>query len=363
MEKNKAASQLRERLGVGGSMRAMVMAAGAGTRLRPLTYAVPKPMVPIANRPVLEYTLLNLLRHQITDVVLNLHAYPEMIREYFGDGAAWGMRIRYAHESKLMGTAGGVKKNESFLGTDTFLVMSGDGLTSANLTELVQFHKKRKALATMALKAVDVRFDYGITITNKNGRINQFVEKPMWGEVFSNMVNTGIYVFEPRIFSKIPAKTSYDFGHQVWPSLLKAKEPIFGHATKEYWCDVGNLQEYRKAQHDALDEKAGIALPGKQVRRGIWIDDGAIIERDVKLEAPCLIGKGCRIAAGSTIGPYTVIGHRANIGSKTTIRNSILWNDVRVARGVTLENCVIGHNALVRENITVYEGAVINIPS
>jgi mannose-1-phosphate guanylyltransferase / phosphomannomutase len=342
-------------------MRAMVMAAGAGTRLRPLTFSVPKPMVPVANRPVLEYTIENLRRHGIIDLVLNLHSHPDMIKNHFKNGEDWGVHIEYSHEPKLLGTAGGVKKVASFLKGDSFLVMSGDGLTDINLTELINFHRSRRAFGTIALKAVDTRFEYGVTLTGRDGRIKRFIEKPLWSDVFSNAVNTGIYIFEPAALAQIPAGTGYDFGKQLWPKLLKQRKPIFGHSISSYWCDVGNLSEYRRAQRDILDGKVRIPLPGRQLKRHVWVDEGARIASGVKLEAPCLIGKNSRIERGAHIGAYTVIGHNARIGKNTTLRNCILWNDVRVDSNVTLENCIIGHNARVKEDISVYEGAIINI--
>jgi len=342
-------------------IRAMVMAAGAGTRLRPLTFSVPKPMVPIANRPVLEYTLDNLKRHGITEAVLNLYSFPDLIKNHFGTGEKWGMKIHYSHEPVLMGTAGGVKKAEPFLKGDTFLVMSGDGLTDINLTELIEFHSERRAFGTMALKAVDARFEYGVTVTGKHGTIRRFVEKPRWGDVFSNQVNTGIYVFDPAVFKLIPKGKPYDFGHELWPKLLQRKARIFGYLTDHYWCDVGNLSEYRTAQRDILDGKVRIRLPGREIRPHIWVGDGTIVGPEVRLEAPCLIGSHSHIARGAHIGAYTVIGNHCLIGAHANLQNSILWDHVKVEHRVHLQNCVIGHKARVSKNISVYEGAVINI--
>jgi len=342
-------------------MRAMVMAAGAGTRLRPLTFSVPKPMVPVANRPVLEYTIENLRRHGITELVLNLHSHPQLIKNHFQNGERWGVRIHYSPEPKLLGTAGGVKKAASFLRGETFIVMSGDGLTDIDLTQLIKFHRRHKSVGTIALKPIDTRFEYGVTLTNAQGRITRFIEKPKWSDVFSNRVNTGIYVFEPSILSEIPSGKVYDFGQTLWPKLLKKRSRIFGQVIDTYWCDVGNLSEYRRAQKDVLDGKVHLPFPGRLIRPRIWVDEGTVIDRTVKLESPCLIGKNCRIGPGSRVGSYTVIGNDARIGRNTTLRNCILWNNVRVDNRVRLENCVIGHGARVTENISVYEGAVINI--
>jgi mannose-1-phosphate guanylyltransferase/phosphomannomutase len=339
----------------------MVMAAGAGTRLRPLTFSVPKPMVPIANRPVLEYTIDNLKRHGITELVLNLHSHPELIRNHFKNGEHWGVNIQYSHEPELLGTAGGVRKVASFLQGDTFFVMSGDGLTDIDLTQMLDFHKSQKASATIGLKAIDTRFDYGVTLTNPNGRITRFIEKPLWSDVFSNHVNTGIYVIEPKVLRQIPSGKPYDFGSELWPKMLKERARLFGHLTDRYWCDVGNIGEYRRAQRDVLDGKVRLRFSGRLIKPHVWVDEGTVIDRSVKIDPPCLIGRNCRIEKGAHIGAYTVIGHHARIGPRTRLMNCILWNHVRVDQRVSLENCIIGHGARVRENIAVFEGAVINI--
>src|SRR5579883_2739624 len=289
----------------------MVLAAGAGTRLRPLTYQVPKPMVPVVNRPVLHHVLDNLLRHGVKDVAINLFAHAEQVRGYVGDGSRWSLKVHYSHEQKLMGTAGAIKKVEGFLKDGPFFVLSGDGLSDINLTEMLAFHKKHKSLATMATKAIDSRFEYGVTLTEGSGRIKGFLEKPSWGDVFSNKVNTGIYLFEPEIFKYIPKNKVYDFGHELWPKLLKLGKPIFAYETKDYWTDVGNLAEYRRCQIDTMDGKAKIGIPGYPIHPRVWVEEGAQISPKATLKAPCLIGKGAVIEAGAEIGPYTVVGDRS----------------------------------------------------
>ena len=341
------------------TVRAMVMAAGAGTRLKPLTDELPKPMVPIANRPVLEYTIENLKRHGITEIILNLHNHPQMIRRYFKDGSAWGVNLHYSDEPKLLGTAGGVRKADWFLKEGTFLVMSGDGLTDIDLTALVAFHKRKRSLATMALSKVDSKFDYGVTLTNAQGRIRKFIEKPFWGDIFSNQVNTGIYVFEPDIFKRIPAGRVTDFGHDVWPKLLADHKPIFAQLTNRYWCDVGNLSEYRKAQRDFLDGKLNYRPCGKQTRPGIWIDEGVQIAHGVKLLAPCLIGRGSRIGKGSVIGAHTVLGNNVRIGTGSQVRNCTFWEGAEVGNRIRLENCILGGKARVTDSRSMYDGVIL----
>lgn len=342
-------------------MKAMIMAAGAGTRLRPLTSMLPKPLVPIANKPVLTYTLENLRRYGFREIVLNLHSYPDLIRKTFAEGTAYGLKIRYSMEKRLMGTAGGVKKAEKHLAGSTFLVMSGDGLTDINLTKVLAFHREKRALATIVLKEVDSRLEYGITLTDGRGRISRFIEKPRWSDVFSNTVNTGIYVFEPAIFRHLPANIFLDFGQTVFPKLLKERKPLYGYPTQDYWTDVGNLREYRQAQWDALDGRVRLTLPGRQVRPGLWVDPGTHLPNDLKVEGPCIIGRGCRIGPGVVLADHTVVGHHAAIGPGVRLQNSVLWDGVRVEKKVRLENCIIGYRACITENISMVGGAVINV--
>ena len=343
------------------SVKAFVLAAGAGTRLRPLTYAIPKPMVPVANKPVLEHTVENLSRHGIRTMVFNLHHYPRMIREYFGKGERWNVDISYSYEPRLLGTAGGLKKVEKFFRDGTFLVMSGDGLSDINLGRVLEFHRRKKALGTMVLKAVDSRFEYGVTLTDKSGRIKKFIEKPCWSDVFSNKVNTGIYVFEPAVFKYIPKNKFYDFGKDVWPDLLRRRQPIYGIEIFDYWTDVGNLKEYRQGVRDALDGRLKINIAGQQLYPGIYVGENTKISRGARLIAPCVIGRDCHIENKAVVGPYTTLAAKCQIGQGALVSNSILWGRVRVFRGVKLDNCIIGYRGVVSSNITVYEGSVLNV--
>lgn len=339
-------------------VRAMVMAAGAGTRLRPLTRGVPKPMIPVADRPVLEYSLLNLKRHGITDIVLNLHAFPEQIKTYFGDGSRFGLRLQYSHEPELLGTAGGVKNVESFLNGGTFLIMSGDGLTDVNLTRLLAFHRQKRALATMALAPVDTRFEYGVTLTAASGRITRFVEKPGWGDVFSNTVNTGIYVFEPAIFKYIPKGRMYDFGKQVWPDLLKRRAPIFAWKTDAYWCDIGSLTEYRRAQGDVLAKRSRFRPHVPERRRGIWAPRSMSLQ-GLRLEGPCLIGEDCRIARGVRLGPGTVLGRGVRIEAGAELQHCIVWDHAYIGKNVFLADTIVTQHATVTASGSTLHGGIV----
>lgn len=341
-------------------MKAMVMAAGAGTRLRPLTHFIPKPMIPIVNKPALEHTLELLKKYDFSEVVINLHFYPDMIRDYFGDGQHYGIKIQYSQEKILLGTAGGVKKAERHF-DKTFVVMSGDGLTDINLSKAIEFHKKKRSLATMVLKKVDARFDYGVTLIDQYNRIEKFIEKPAWSDVFANTVNTGIYIFEPEIFKYIPKNRFFDFGRDVWPLLLARKKPIFGYEMNSYWCDIGNLQEYKRAEKNALEGIVKVRIPGKLKNRNIWIGANTHIYPGVKITGPAVIGSNCQIKKGVIIDSFTTIGNNSVLEEGVKLSDCILWAGVHVSKGVQLRNCVIGSQAKISENISVFEGSVINI--
>ncbi|MEK7390359.1 MAG: NDP-sugar synthase, partial [Elusimicrobiota bacterium] len=291
----------------------------------------------------------------------NLHVHPEQVRGYCGDGSRWSLKIRYSQETKLMGTAGAIKKTEEFFKDGPFFVMSGDGLSDIDLGAMWRFHRRRGSIATMAVKRVDARFEYGVTLMDGAQRIKGFLEKPSWGDVFSNKVNTGIYLFEPEVLKLMPKNKVFDFGHDLWPKLLKRRKPIYAYETESYWCDVGNLSEYRRCQIDCLDRKVMIHIPGVEMRRGVWVQEGTIIDPKAKLSSPVVIGKGCRVAADAVIGPHTVVGDRAVVGAGSTLKNCILFDNVTVGEKVHLTNCIIGPNGFVRENISVYEAAVLNI--
>lgn len=342
-------------------MKAMILAAGEGTRLRPLTYHRPKPLVPVANRPVLHHVLDNVQRHGIREAVINLHWKADEVKAACGNGSKWGLKIHYSYEPKLLGTAGAVKRVEHILKDGPFIILSGDGISDVDPWKMLEFHSQRKALGTMALKSVVYRFEYGVTLTGRNGRITKFIEKPSWGDVFSDTVNTGIYLFTPEIFRHIPKDRPYDFGRELWPKLLKEGRPIYGMPFEGYWCDVGNLSEYRRVQRDALDGKVRLNIPGRRVRKGVWLGEGAQIHPEADLKAPCVVGAGAKVAKGAVVGPHTVVGDGSTVGRKAGLINCILWNDVSVGANVHLSNCIIGQGGRVSDDITTYEGAVLNV--
>jgi mannose-1-phosphate guanylyltransferase len=323
-------------------MRVMVMAAGKGTRLRPVTDLLPKPMAPVANRPVLHHILRLLQRHGFDQVVANLHHMPDVITGYFGDGSAVGVELRYAFEPELLGTAGGVKNNEDFLGADTFLVMSGDALTDIDLTGLVAAHRRNGSIATIAVKEVADPSLYGVVVTDDDDRVVGFQEKPSREEARSHLCNCGIYVFEPEIFALIPPREFDDFGSRVFPDLLRQHIPFHVHTFGGYWSDVGNLREFFRGNADALTGRVAVELPGEQVRPGLWVDEGARIASSARIDPPVVVGRECRLEDLAFIEGPAVIGDRTFVGAEAHLARGIVLADSHVAAGSMIIEGIVG---------------------
>ncbi|MDI6637886.1 MAG: NDP-sugar synthase [Bacillota bacterium] len=358
-------------------MKAMVMAAGVGSRLEPLTVNIPKPMVPVVTRPAMEHILALLRRHGVTEVVANLWYLPESIEAYFGDGAAFGVSLRYSREEELRGTAGGVLAARRLLlpsaseaGDDqdschdeddgTFLLIAGDALTCADLTRLVEFHREKKALVTIGLKPVADPSKFGVVACDDDGRIVAFQEKPRPGEARSNLANTMIYVLEPEIFDYIPAEGAPDFGKDIFPRLVREGLPFYGLALDEYWCDIGTLSQYRLAHRDVLSGAVDIDIPGREISPGVWVGEGAEIHPAATLWAPVLIGRGARVGRGVSVGPYSVIGDNCVIDEGASVFQSVIWNNTHVGRDARLEDCVVGSECYLKPGASLGEGVVLS---
>ncbi|MFB3882469.1 MAG: sugar phosphate nucleotidyltransferase [Armatimonadota bacterium] len=327
---------------------AMVLAAGRGERMIPLTDVLPKPLLPIANRPVMAYILEHLARHGFTDVIANVWYRAQDIVDCFGDGSRYGVRLSYAHEDKLWGSAGSVKRNEPFFQGERFLVIGADDLTNMDLTELVRRHLKAKALASIGLTEVEETSQFGIVVTDKGGRIERFVEKPK-GPAPSNTANTQIYLFEPRIHSFIPPGEWYDFGYNVFPELVGKGEPFYGFALPGYWRDIGSLEGYLAAQWDIMRGDLGLTIPGEEREPHVWIGAGAEIHETANISPPAVIGAGCRIGAGACIGGATAVADGVAVPPGASLWNCCLWEGARVAPDERLSNAVVGPDGVIAQ--------------
>ncbi|OPY57313.1 MAG: D-glycero-alpha-D-manno-heptose 1-phosphate guanylyltransferase [Pelotomaculum sp. PtaU1.Bin035] len=339
-------------------MKAIIMAGGEGSRLRPLTCGRPKPMVPVLNRPIMVHIVELLKEHGITDIGVTLQYQPEAIRDYFADGEEYGVNLQYFVEDVPLGTAGSVKNAADFL-DETFVVISGDALTDLELSRAVEFHKKRGSIATLVLTRVDCPLEYGVVITGKDGKINQFLEKPGWGEVFSDTVNTGIYVLEPEVLAYFAPGQKFDFSQDLFPLLLRNQKPLFGLVLPGYWCDIGNLQQYLGAHHDALSGKVKIKMPGTEILPRVWVEESVSIDSGASIEGPALIGAGCGLSAGVRIEPLTVLGNGCLLQERASIKRSVLWSNVYIGNNTALRGAIVCSRVQVHANSGIYEGAVV----
>jgi len=340
-------------------LKAVVMAGGEGTRLRPMTANQPKPLLPVANRPIMEHVLRLLKKHGFEETIVTVQFLAALVRNYFGDGEDVGMFLQYATEEMPLGTAGSVKNAEDALKDSPFLVISGDALTDMDLTEMRRFHKENGALVTVGLTRVPDPLEFGIVIADEDGRIQRFLEKPTWGQVFSDTVNTGVYIMEPEVLAEVSAKESVDWSHDVFPKLLARGAPIFGYISDKYWEDVGTLESYMKAQADVLSRKVEVDIAGFEVSPGMWIAEGADVDPDAVLKGPLVIGDYAKIEAGATIREYSVIGANVVVKEGAFIHRAVVHNNVFVGQGTTLRGCVVGKNTDVMRLARIEEAAVI----
>src|SRR3989339_229255 len=321
-------------------MKAVIMAGGFGTRLRPLSCNIPKPMVPMANRPMLAHIIDLLKKHGFNDMTMMLYFQLEVITNYFGDGDNFGVKLRYHKPESDLGTAGSVKYAQKHL-TNTFVVISGDVLTDLDLTKAIEYHKKKKAIATMILTRVANPLQYGVVITEPDGKIEKFLEKPSWGEVFSDTINTGIYILDPGALNAIPAGRSFDFGHDLFPKLLQDKRALYGYIADGYWEDIGRLEDYGRCQTDILSGK-------------IKIKDAP----SVCLQGVGLVGENTEIE-GDAVCINSVIGKNCFIGGGAYLRECVIWDGVKIGRGARIEKAYVGKDVKIGEGALLEEGSVV----
>ncbi|MDP4180165.1 MAG: mannose-1-phosphate guanyltransferase [Bacillota bacterium] len=339
-------------------MKAIIMAGGEGSRLRPLTCDLPKPMVNVANKPIMEH-IINLLKsYGITEIGITLMYLPQRIRDYFGNGSSWGVNLHYFTEDTPLGTAGSVKNAGDFL-NETFIVISGDSLTNINLQKAIDYHYSKKSRATLILTKVEVPLEYGVVIANKEGQIEGFLEKPSWGEVFSDTVNTGTYILEPQVLDYFDTGKKFDFSQDLFPLMLKKKDPIFGYVTSDYWCDIGDLHAYLQAHYDIFEGKIDLKHDYTEIRKGVWVGSGTLIEPTAMISAPCIIGDNCRISDSAVIEDMSIIGDNNVIEGETSIKRSIIWDNNYIEYGSQIRGAIICNKVNFKHYVSIFENAVV----
>jgi len=345
-------------------VKAVIIAGGLGTRLRPLTYNTPKPIVPVANRPFVLHQIELLKSHGATEIILNLHYLSDAIRELLGDGKKWGVKLHYSIEENPLGTAGAVKLAERhFKGEPLIVVFNGDTLTDINITEVIKFHKKKKARATLTLTEVMDPTTYGLVFTDKQGRVLNFIEKPSWERVEGldkYLINAGIYVLDPSIFEGVPWGKPVMFENVVFPDLLKRGEPVYGFESKNYWIDIGSPEKYRLA-HEAIlrGEVTLFRIFGRREAGGIFMGEKVEMDKTARVIGPALIGREVKIGAESVIKNCTVLGDRVVVGRESSIEHSIIWEGCQIGNNVKLNGCILGYNCKLEDGVSILKGGVI----
>lgn len=340
-------------------MRAVVMAGGEGSRLRPLTVNLPKPLVPVANRPIMHHIVGLLRSHGITDIVTTLHYLADEVQTYFGDGSDFGVSIVHSIEETPLGTAGSVKQAEVLLRGEPFVIISGDALTDCDLGKAIRFHEEKGSLATLVLSRVPNPLEFGIVITGEDGRVSRFLEKPGWGEVFSDTVNTGIYILEPEIFDWIAPRANVDWSKDIFPRLLSEGAPMYGYVMDEYWCDVGTLEQYREAQSHVLEGRTKLDIPGEMVSEGVWVGENTVVDDSARIEGPVCIGSNTRVKRGARIGPGSVVGNSCLVEESAVVERSVVWDRCYLGIDVELHGAIVGSRSTVKRETRIQDGAVI----
>lgn len=332
------------------------MAGGEGKRLRPITCTMPKPMVPLLNKPVIDYCIELLKSHGIEDITATLHYLPRVITNHCGDGEKYGVKLSYSIENKPLGTAGSVRKAMGDK-PERAIVISGDAMTDLDITSALKFHTEKSGGATIVLKQVDVPTEYGVVLMKKGGQVYRFLEKPMMSEVFSDLANTGIYILEPEVIERIPKGQKFDFSKDLFPLLLREQIPIYGYITDKYWCDIGDISQYRAAQRDMLTGRCRFKTIAKE-QNGIWIEPGALISEKATLSAPCYIGSGAEIGA-AVITDSTVVGSGSRIGDHSSAKRTVIMQNVRIRENVEMRGAILCEGAEAESGASMFSDTVI----
>lgn len=342
-------------------MKAVILAGGEGTRLRPISLGRPKAMAPLLGKPVLEHLLRLLHRHGVSDICIALGHRDAAVKDYFGDGSALGVRLAYRAEEMPLGTAGSVKNCADFIGGEDVLVLGGDSVCDLDLTAAMEFHRERDALATLLICRHPRPLEYGMVLTDDRGRVERFLEKPAWGQVVTNMVNTGIYILSPGMLHRIPAGEERDFGKDLFPALLDSGEALYACPAEGYWRDMGDCQSYLECVCDALGGKVKLDMGLEERQPGVW--SAGPVPEGVSVIPPCWLGPEVSVGSGSLIGPHVVLERGSRVGKRSLVQRSVLM-DARVGDRATLYGAILcpgsraGDEAVLNEGVVLGENAL-----
>jgi mannose-1-phosphate guanylyltransferase/phosphomannomutase len=340
-------------------MRAVIIAGGSGTRLRPLTYNTPKPMVPLFGKPFLQYQLEHLKRHGVTEIVINLHYLSEVIEAYFGDGSELGLKIFYSLEEKPLGTAGAVKLAEEHFTDEPLIVLNGDILTDIDLTEMIDFHRINRARVTLAMIKVADPTSYGLIFTEENGQISRFLEKPSWDEATVDTVNAGIYILDPSVFRYVPRHEAYSFERGLFPLLLQLNERVFGYTTDSYWLDIGSPQKYLQAHNDILMDRVKVEISAERRPGNIWVGKDVEIDPTAEIRGPAYLGNRSKVRKRARIKEFTILGPGVIVDDRAILEQVLIGEGSEIGEEANLKNCIIGSNCRIGASAVLNSNSVV----
>ena len=341
-------------------MQAIIIAGGQGKRLRPLTYDLPKPIIPIFNRPFLHYQIELLKRHGITDIIICLHYLGDTLEQQLGDGDAWGVRLRYVYESRPMGTAGAVALARRLLGREPVLVMNGDILTDMDLTRFLTFHQGMGAQVSVGLTRVSDPTAYGLVFVDEAGRVSRFLEKPSYDAAVIDSVNAGVYWIDPALLDRVPDGEPYSFERDLFPALLSEGHVMGGYFGRAYWLDIGTPRKFYQAHHDILAGRVAVTIPDIVPSPDhIWLGEAAEVDPSAILLGPVYLGRGVRIGRNAHINPYSVIGDGVTVGDGTWIEESLIWSGATIGAGCRLQGAILGADCHLERECQIGHGIVL----
>jgi mannose-1-phosphate guanylyltransferase len=339
-------------------LKAVILVGGQGTRLRPLTVNTPKPMLPLVNIPFIEYVIRLLKSHGIDEVILSAGYLPTVFDAHLGDGDDLGVKLTYVTEEKPLGTGGAVKNVERYL-DDTFIVFNGDILTNLNISQLIEYHRRKKAVATLTLTPVDDPTSYGLVPIDTAGHVTEFLEKPSWDEVTTDLVNAGTYVLEPEVLKLIPSGENHSFERGLFPLLVEKGETIVGFPSSAYWLDIGTPAKYLQAHRDILDGQMAMDFSGSEFKRNVWIGEGTVIDETAVVFGPCVMGKKCRIEANATVFGHTTLADNCVVGPGARLEACVLANNVNVGEGAVVRNSIVAGGSSIGQKVHVDDEAIV----
>jgi NDP-sugar pyrophosphorylase family protein len=340
-------------------MKAVILAGGFGTRVRPLTYLNPKPMLPLVNKPFMNRFISWIRSHGIKDIILSTGYLPNVFENYFKDGKEVGVKITYMKEEVPLGTCGAVKNAEGLLDNEPFIVFNGDVLTGLNLTDMIRFHKDKKADITIALTPVEDPTSYGLVPIDEDDRVEKFLEKPSWDEISTNLINAGIYIIEKKLLDLVPPNENYSFERGLFPNALEIGYRIFGFVSNAYWLDLGTPAKYLQAHFDILNRKINFEFNGDEIYKNIFIDKFSKFHKESLISGPIVIGKNCEIEKGAVINPLTVIGNNCYIASGSNISTSVLFDGSKVGKNCIIKDSILSYNVKVKDKVIIEDNSIV----